>query len=133
MRQKRTLCAMIVIMSETDAYARWRNEPFPSGSTTDEVHADLAYWDAMVADTVIPIVDEEELFREYPSDFLDLLIVDECHRGSASPTSSWRAVLEHFAPAVQLGLTATPKRDTNVDTYDYFGNPIFEYSLRQGI
>lgn len=77
--------------------------------------------------------DEEELFREYPSNFFDLLIVDECHRGSASPTSSWRAVLEHFAPAVQLGLTATPKRDTNVDTYDYFGNPIFEYSLRQGI
>jgi len=77
--------------------------------------------------------DEEELFREYPSDFFDLLIVDECHRGSASPTSSWRSVLEHFAPAVQLGLTATPKRDTNVDTYDYFGNPIFEYSLRQGI
>lgn len=77
--------------------------------------------------------DEEELFREYPSDFFDLLIVDECHRGSASPASSWRAVLEHFAPAVQLGLTATPKRDTNVDTYDYFGNPIFEYSLWQGI
>jgi len=77
--------------------------------------------------------DEEELFLDYPSDFFDLLIVDECHRGSASATSAWRAILEHFAPAMQLGLTATPKRDTNVDSYDYFGNPVFEYSLRQGI
>lgn len=77
--------------------------------------------------------DVDTLFADYPPDFFDLVIVDECHRGSASPASSWRGVLNHFAPAVQLGLTATPKRDDNVDSYDYFGNPLYEYSLRQGI
>jgi len=77
--------------------------------------------------------DVDTLFADYPPDFFDLIIVDECHRGSASPNSSWRAVLDHFAPVVQLGLTATPKRDDNVDSYDYFGNPLYEYSLRQGI
>ncbi|WP_159901331.1 DEAD/DEAH box helicase family protein [Ornithinibacter aureus] len=76
--------------------------------------------------------DEDELFREYPPDFFDLVIVDECHRGSASENSSWRRVLDHFASAVQLGLTATPKQDDTVDTYRYFGEPLFTYSLRQG-
>jgi type I restriction enzyme R subunit len=75
----------------------------------------------------------EGLFRDYPSDFFDLTIVDECHRGSARDDSSWRAILEHFKPAFQLGMTATPLRDDNRDTYLYFGNPIYEYSLRQGI
>ncbi|MCB4861085.1 DEAD/DEAH box helicase family protein [Sphingobium sp. PNB] len=75
----------------------------------------------------------EGLFRDYPSDFFDLIIVDECHRGSARNDSSWRAILEHFKPAFQLGMTATPLRDDNRDTYLYFGNPIYEYSLRQGI
>jgi type I restriction enzyme R subunit len=75
----------------------------------------------------------QTLFREYPSDFFDLIIVDECHRGSARQESAWHAILKHFEPAAQLGLTATPKRDTNVDTYEYFGEPIYEYSLRQGI
>lgn len=74
----------------------------------------------------------ESTFEEYPPDFFDLIIVDECHRGSV-PGSSWRAVLDRFTSAVHLGLTATPKRDDNVDTYDYFGEPVFEYSLRQGI
>lgn len=73
------------------------------------------------------------LFREYPEDFFDLIIVDECHRGSARDDSSWRVILEHFKPAYQLGMTATPLREDNRDTYLYFGNPIFEYSLRQGI
>ncbi len=77
--------------------------------------------------------DESTLFADYPSDFFDLVIIDECHRGSASAGSSWRSILEHFASAVQLGLTATPKRDDNVDTYEYFGNPLFSYSLRHGI
>lgn len=77
--------------------------------------------------------DETELYRDYPTDFFDLVIVDECHRGSASENSSWRAILEHFAPAVQVGLTATPKQDDTVDTYRYFGDPVFSYSLRQGI
>lgn len=77
--------------------------------------------------------DVDTLFGDYPSDFFDLVIVDECHRGSATQDSSWRRVLDHFAGAVQLGLTATPKRDAHIDSYAYFGAPVFEYSLRQGI
>lgn len=73
------------------------------------------------------------LYREYPADFFDLIIVDECHRGSARSTSRWREILEYFAPAYQLGLTATPKREDTIDTYTYFGNPLYTYSLRQGI
>ena len=73
------------------------------------------------------------LFRAYPPDFFDLIIVDECHRGSARDDSSWRVILEHFAPAFQLGMTATPLREDNRDSYRYFGNPVYEYSLRRGI
>jgi type I restriction enzyme R subunit len=73
------------------------------------------------------------MYRDFAPDFFDLVIVDECHRGSARAESSWRAILEYFAPATQLGMTATPKRDESVDTYEYFGGSIFEYSLAQGI
>ncbi|WP_013325189.1 EcoAI/FtnUII family type I restriction enzme subunit R [Gloeothece verrucosa] len=73
------------------------------------------------------------LYREYSPDFFDFIIVDECHRGSARDESNWRKILEYFQPAYQLGLTATPKRDDNVDTYRYFGNPLYTYSLAQGI
>jgi type I restriction enzyme R subunit len=73
------------------------------------------------------------LFRSYSPEFFDLVIVDECHRGSARDESSWRVILEHFSPAVQLGMTATPLREETRDTYLYFGNPIYQYSLRQGI
>jgi type I restriction enzyme R subunit len=73
------------------------------------------------------------LYREYPPDFFDLIIVDECHRGSAKDESNWRAILDWFSPAFQLGMTATPLREDNRDTYAYFGNPIYQYSLRQGI
>lgn len=72
-------------------------------------------------------------FGEYPQDFFDLIIVDECHRGGANDESNWRAILEYFSPAVQLGLTATPKRRDNVDTYAYFGEPRYIYSLKEGI
>jgi len=72
-------------------------------------------------------------FGEYPSDFFDFIIIDECHRGGANDESNWRGILEYFAPAVQLGLTATPKRKDNVDTYAYFGEPVFIYSLKEGI
>ncbi|WP_152054409.1 EcoAI/FtnUII family type I restriction enzme subunit R [Tautonia marina] len=72
-------------------------------------------------------------FGDYPPDFFDFVVVDECHRGGANDESTWRGILDHFAPAVQLGLTATPKRDQNVDTYDYFGEPVFIYSLKDGI
>lgn len=77
--------------------------------------------------------DPTGLFREFSEDFFDLVIVDECHRGSASAESSWRAILNYFSPAAQLGMTATPKRDETVDTYEYFGDPLYEYSLAQGI
>src|SRR6266566_1328802 len=73
------------------------------------------------------------LYKEYAPDFFDLIIVDECHRGSARDESNWREILEYFTPATQLGMTATPLRDDNRDTYRYFGNPIYQYSLRQGI
>ncbi|MDR2186990.1 MAG: DEAD/DEAH box helicase family protein, partial [Azonexus sp.] len=72
-------------------------------------------------------------FGEYPPDFFDLIIVDECHRGGANDESTWREILEYFAPAVQLGLTATPKRKDNIDTYAYFGEPVYIYSLKEGI
>ncbi|MAF68671.1 MAG: restriction endonuclease subunit R [Micavibrio sp.] len=77
--------------------------------------------------------DPAPYFGEYPSDFFDFIIIDECHRGGANDESNWRQILEHFAPAVQLGLTATPKRKDNVDTYAYFGNPVYSYSLKEGI
>jgi type I restriction enzyme R subunit len=72
-------------------------------------------------------------FGEYPPDFFDLIIIDECHRGGAKDESTWRDILTYFKPAVQLGLTATPKRWDNVDTYAYFGEPVFTYSLKEGI
>ncbi|WP_288132420.1 EcoAI/FtnUII family type I restriction enzme subunit R [Accumulibacter sp.] len=72
-------------------------------------------------------------FGEYPPDFFDFIVIDECHRGGANDEGTWRAILEYFAPAVQLGLTATPKRTTNADTYAYFGEPVFVYSLKEGI
>ena len=72
-------------------------------------------------------------FGEYPKDFFDFIVIDECHRGGASDESNWRAIMDYFSPAVQLGLTATPKRDSNVDTYRYFGEPVYVYSLKDGI
>jgi Type I site-specific restriction-modification system, R (restriction) subunit and related helicases len=77
--------------------------------------------------------DETPYFGDYPPDFFDFIVVDECHRGGAKDESSWRGILEYFAPAVQLGLTATPKRRDNVDTYAYFGAPVYIYSLKDGI
>ncbi|MBU2812640.1 DEAD/DEAH box helicase family protein, partial [Acidithiobacillus thiooxidans] len=76
---------------------------------------------------------ETPYFGDYPPDFFDFIVVDECHRGGAKDESSWRGILEYFAPAVQLGLTATPKRRDNVDTYAYFGAPVYIYSLKDGI
>jgi type I restriction enzyme, R subunit len=73
------------------------------------------------------------LYQEFPRDFFDLIIVDECHRGSARDESNWRDILEYFEPAFQIGMTATPLRQDNKDTYAYFGNPLYTYSLKQGI
>lgn len=72
-------------------------------------------------------------FGQYPKDYFDFIIIDECHRGGANDESNWRAILEYFSPATQLGLTATPKRDVNADTYKYFGEPVYIYSLKDGI
>lgn len=72
-------------------------------------------------------------FGDYPPDFFDFIIIDECHRGGANDEGNWRGILDYFAPAVQLGLTATPKRKHNVDTYKYFGEPVYTYSLKDGI
>ena len=76
---------------------------------------------------------ETPYFGEYPEDFFDFIVIDECHRGGANDEGNWRKILEYFSPAVQLGLTATPKRKDNVDTYAYFGEPVYIYSLKDGI
>jgi type I restriction enzyme R subunit len=80
-----------------------------------------------------PVAERVEAFGEYPPDFFDCIIIDECHRGGANDESNWRSIMDYFAPAVQLGLTATPKRKDNVDTYAYFGEPVYIYSLKDGI
>lgn len=77
--------------------------------------------------------DRAGAYREYDRDFFDAIIVDECHRGSANDEGSWRQILDYFSGAVQIGMTATPLRDDNIDTYRYFGNPVIEYSLKDGI
>lgn len=68
-----------------------------------------------------------------PQDFFDFIIIDECHRGGANDESEWRKLMEYFQPSYQLGLTATPRRTINGDTYKYFGEPVYQYSLKQGI
>jgi type I restriction enzyme, R subunit len=88
----------------------------------------FAIYQALAKDEVRP-----GLYKEYPEDFFDLVIVDECHRGSARDDSNWREILDYFKPAYKLGMTATPLREDNRDTYLYFGNPIYTYSLKQGI
>lgn len=76
---------------------------------------------------------EAPYFGEYPPDFFDFIVIDECHRGGARDESTWRGILEYFSSAVQLGLTATPRRTENVDTYEYFGDPVYSYALKEGI
>jgi type I restriction enzyme R subunit len=72
-------------------------------------------------------------FGSYPPDYFDFIIIDECHRGGANDESNWRDIMDYFSPAVQLGLTATPKKKDNIDTYKYFGEPVYIYSLKEGI
>ncbi|MBZ7940206.1 EcoAI/FtnUII family type I restriction enzme subunit R [Campylobacter molothri] len=76
---------------------------------------------------------ESKFYLQYPKDFFDLIIIDECHRGGADEEGSWRAVLEYFSYATQIGLTATPKKEENIDTYEYFGESVYDYSLKSGI
>lgn len=77
--------------------------------------------------------DGDRTFEEYEPDFFDFIVIDECHRGGANNEGTWRGILERFSPAAQLGLTATPKRTDNADTYGYFGEPVYQYSLKEGI
>lgn len=105
--------------------ARWKIE---NGEANKGREMYFATYQAIAKDERRP-----GLYREYAPDFFDLIIVDECHRGSAHDQSNWREILEYFEPAYQLGMTATPLRDDNRDTYHYFGNPLYTYSLRQGI
>lgn len=77
--------------------------------------------------------DGKPYFGDYEKDFFDFVIIDECHRGGANDESNWRDILNYFSPAVHLGLTATPKREDNADTYKYFGEPVYKYSLKEGI
>ncbi len=95
---------------------------------------------AIVAEPVTTYIPSNYNFGQYPKDYFDFIIIDECHRGGANDESNWRGILEYFSPAVQLSLTATPKRPKraidkagNVDTYKYFGEPVYIYSLKEGI
>ncbi len=105
--------------------ARWKIE---NGEANKSREMYFAIYQSLAKDERRP-----GLYKEYRPEFFDLIIVDECHRGSARDDSNWREILEYFAPAFQLGMTATPLREDNRDTYLYFGNPIYLYSLRQGI
>ena len=105
--------------------ARWKIE---NGEVNKGREMYFAIYQAIAKDERRP-----GLYKEYARDFFDLIIVDECHRGSARDESNWREILDYFEPAYQLGMTATPLREDNRDTYAYFGNPIYTYSLRQGI
>ena len=87
----------------------------------------------LAAEPSVEYKTEQFNFGQYPSDYFDFIIIDECHRGGANDEGNWRGILEYFSPAVQLGLTATPKRKDNVDTYKYFGEPVYIYSLKEGI
>ncbi|MCX6995803.1 MAG: DEAD/DEAH box helicase family protein [Kiritimatiellaeota bacterium] len=105
--------------------ARWKIE---NGVVNKSRDMYFAIYQAIARDAVRP-----GLYREYDPGFFDLIVVDECHRGSANDLSNWREILEYFKPAFQVGMTATPLREDNRDTYRYFGKPIYTYSLRQGI
>ncbi|HET7611411.1 MAG TPA: DEAD/DEAH box helicase family protein [Rhodanobacteraceae bacterium] len=88
---------------------------------------------AEIGEDDAPAGEPQFTFEGYAPDFFDFIIIDECHRGGARDESRWRGILEYFSPAVQLGMTATPKRDVNVDTYRYFGEPVYTYALKDGI
>jgi len=104
-----------------------------SSSSSRSKHLYFALYQAFDQASGQTADDAGRLFQQYDPDWFDLVVVDECHRGSANEDSAWRSVLEHFSSAVQIGLTATPVARTHSDTYGYFGPPVFQYSLRQGI
>ena len=77
--------------------------------------------------------EEKDIYKQFSPDFFDLIVIDECHRGSAAENSSWREILDYFSSATQVGLTATPKETEDVSNIDYFGEPVYTYSLKQGV
>ncbi len=105
--------------------ARWK---IAGGNAIKSREMYFATYQSIAADSNRP-----GLYREFPTDFFDTIVIDECHRGSSREGSNWREILNYFLSASQIGMTATPRRQDNADTYDYFGDPIFSYSLRQGI
>ena len=127
-----TLLTQPVRKDFTPAFGRGPLQRVLGGvDTSREIY--FASYQAMAGnDPDSPTSAASTIFEAFRPDFFDLVIVDECHRGSAAADSSWRAVLDYFSSAIQLGLTATPRNDT-VHSYDYFGNPVYEYSLRDGI
>jgi type I restriction enzyme R subunit len=115
----------------------YENEFAPFGEARHKIESSKLTLGREMYFAIYQAIAEDErrdgLFKEYPRDFFDLVIVDECHRGSARESSSWRDILDYFKPAAQLGMTATPLHEESRDTYDYFKAPIFTYSLKQGI
>ena len=105
--------------------ARWKIE---NGQVVKSRELYFALYQSIAQDQVRP-----GLYKEYPPDFFDLIVIDECHRGSARDDSNWREILDYFEPAHKLGMTATPLREDNANTYQYFGPAIYTYSLKQGI
>jgi type I restriction enzyme, R subunit len=113
------------------------NDFKPFGSAMTKIrkrHADKSYEIYLsLYQAVTGNEEEKNIYRQFSPDFFDLIVIDECHRGSAAADSAWREILEYFASATQIGLTATPKETREVSNIDYFGDPIYTYSLRQGI
>jgi len=112
------------------------NDFGPFGDARGRIRGEVKTARDVLFATYQAIADEDGrpgLFRRYPRDFFDLVIIDECHRGSAQDESNWRSILDHFDGAIHIGLTATPLRTDNVRTYQYFGEPVAVYSLRDGI
>ena len=108
----------------------------PLGDARHRIQGEAVASREMYFSTYQAIAEDERragLYKEYAPDFFDLVIVDECHRGSARSDSTWREILDYYTGAAKFGMTATPLRSDNRDTYEYFGNPVYTYSLRQGI
>ncbi len=113
-----------------DAMVRIKPEEIRKNNYKVPTNANLFF---TIFQTFMSVYNNENYFGQYSKDFFDFVIIDECHRAGANIESTWRGILEYFDSAVQLGMTATPKRQENADTYEYFGEPLYTYSLKQGI
>ena len=120
------------------------NDFKPFGAVMKKLNRSLVDKDSGAVDTSYEIYlalyqaimggeDQEAIYDKFPSDFFDLIVIDECHRGSAAEDATWKAILNYFESAIQIGMTATPRETKYVSTIDYFGEPVYTYSLKQGI